>query len=245
MIEIYFYHPNSIKAKDTLEANRHNLRFPLDHFHHASLSPLTQKEKPDQKFSDLLEYQLLQPLRKMTEFKNLLAQLQSSFALPLSGNTNHAYQERSISNFGDIYHTNNISNIFDKPFPPDSWITIGFKGGLCESCLTEIYMPVFFKFEGKNEIFEPQHECHDDGLLLSVEEREEILNVDNIDLNKQMMKLIKTWMRGENCLIVAKEISQHCPVIGDINADQNDHWSARAIRDKLTILKYDNELIDF
>ena len=226
------------------EANRHNLRFPLDQFHHSSLSLLTQKEKPDQKFSDLLEDQFLQPLRKMAEFKNLLAQLQPSFALPPSVSSNHAYQERETSNFGDIYHTNNIFNIFDKPFPPDSWIIIGLKGRLCEYCLNKIYLPVFFKFEGKNEIFEPQHDCYEIDLHYSAEEKE-VLNISNVNLTKQMAKLIKIWVQGENCLIVAKEISQQCSVIADINAEKNEHWSSRAIKDKLTRLKDDNELTDF
>ena len=226
------------------EANRHYLRFPLDQFHHASLSLLTQKEKPDQKFSDLLEDKFLEPLRKMAEFKNLLAQLQPSFALPPSVSQNHVYQERTTSNFGDIYYTNSISNIFDKPFPPDSWITIGFKSRLCESCLTEIYIRVFFKIEGKNEIFEPRHDCYEIDLHYSAEEKE-LLNISNVNLTKQIMKLIKIWVQGENCLIVAKEISQQCSVIGDINADKNDHWSSRVIKDKLTMLKDDNELTDF
>ena len=226
------------------EANRHYLRFPLDQFHHSSLSLLTRKEKPDQKFSDLLEDQFLQPLRKMAEFKYLLTQLQPSFALPPSGSSNHTYQKRAISNFRDIYHTNNISNIFDKPFPPDSWITIGFKSRLCERCLTEIYIRVFFKIEGKNEVFEPQHDCYEIDLHYSAEEKE-LLNISNVNLTKQMAKLIKIWVQGENCLIVAKEISQQCSVTGSINTDKNDHWSSRAIKDKLTTLKDDNELTDF
>jgi hypothetical protein len=129
------------------EANRYNLRFPLDQFHHAYISPLTRKEKSNQKFSDLLEYQFLQPLRKMAEFKNLLSQLQSSFASTLSSSSNPAYHEVSSSNFGDGFCINNSSNMFEKPFPPDSWITIGFKGRLCESCLTEIYVPVFLSLK--------------------------------------------------------------------------------------------------
>jgi hypothetical protein len=60
-----------------------------------------------------------------------------------------------------------------------------------------------------------------------------------------MIKLIKIWMQSKDCIIVAREIGEQSAVIGDINADQNDHWSARTIRDKLTTLKDDNELTDF
>jgi hypothetical protein len=60
-----------------------------------------------------------------------------------------------------------------------------------------------------------------------------------------MMKLIKIWMQAKDCVIVTKEMAEHFPVIGEITADQNDQWSARAIRDKLTTLKDDNELKDF
>lgn len=227
------------------EANRHNLRFPLDQFHHASISPLTRKEKPDQKFSDLLEDQFLQPLRKMAEFKNLLSELQPSFASTPSSSSNPACHEVSSSNFGDVFCINNISNMFEKPFPPDSWITIGIKARVCENCFNEIYIPIFFNIEGKKEIFEPQHECDDDGLLFSVEEREEILNVGNIDLNKQMMKLIKVWTQDKDCVIVAREVGEQFPTPGEINAYEKDHWSARAIKEKLTTLNNDNEIIDF
>ena len=226
------------------EMNRHNLRFPLDPFHHPSLSLLTQKEKPDQKFSDLLEDQFLQPLRKMAEFKNLLTELQPSFASTPSISSNPAYHEVSSSNFGDVFCINNISNIFEKPFPPDSWITIGLKARVCENCFNEVYIPIFFNIEGKKEIFEPQHECDEIDLLYSAEEKE-ILNIRNINLTKQIMKLIKVWMQAKDCVIIAREVGEQFPTPGDIHAYEKDHWSTRAIKDKLTTLNNDNELIDF
>jgi hypothetical protein len=181
----------------------------------------------------------------MVEYKNLLAQLQPTFSSPPAGSPNLAHQEISTSDFQDMFCINSISNIFEKPFPPDSWITIGLKGRVCQSCLNSIYVPVFFKFEGKYEIFEPQHECDEIGLLYNAEERERVLNSSNVNLTKQMMKLIKIWMQGKDCVIIAREIAEHSPVIGDINADQNHQWSVRAIRDKLTTLNDDNELKDF
>ncbi|HKG41407.1 MAG TPA: hypothetical protein VKA98_04655 [Nitrososphaeraceae archaeon] len=186
-------------------------------------------------------------LRKMVEYKNLLSQLQPTFPPPSlsSGSPNLTYQDRSISDFRDMYFINSISNMFEEPFPPDSWITIALKGRLCQNCFNKIYIPVFFKFEGKNEIFEPQHECDEIGLLYSAEEREGVLNSSNVNLTKQMIQLIKIWMQGKDCVIVAREIGEQSAVVGDINADQNDHWSTRAIRDKLTTLKDDNELKDF
>jgi hypothetical protein len=143
-----------------------------------------------------------------------------------------------------MFCINSISNMFEKPFPPDSWIIIGLKGQVCQNCLNNLYLPVFFKFKGTNEIFEPQHECDEIGLLYSAEERG-VVNSSNINFTKQMIKLIKLWTLGKDCVIVAREIGEQSPVIGDINAYQNDHWSARAIRDKLTTLKDDNELKDF
>jgi hypothetical protein len=185
-------------------------------------------------------------LRKMVEYKNLLAELRPTFPpSSSSGSPNLTYRDRSISDFKDMYFINSISNMFEKPFPPDSWMTIGLKGRVCENCLNNIYLPVFFKFEGENEIFESRHKCDEIGLLYNAEEREEVLSSSNVNLTKQMMKLIKIWMQGKDCVIIAKEIAEHSPVIGEITTDQNDQWSARAIRDKLTKLKDDNELKDF
>jgi hypothetical protein len=227
------------------DMNPQNFRFPFAYSHHVPSSSL-RKERSDKKFSDVLEDQILPPLRKMVEYKNLLSQLQPTFPPPSSsGSANVAYQDLSISNFRDMYFINSISNLFEKPFPPDSWITIGLKGRVCGNCFNKIYIPIFFKFEGKYEIFEPQHECDEIGLLYSAEEREGVLNSSNVNFTEQMIKLIKIWMQGKDCVIVAREIGEQAAVIGDINADQNDHWSARAIRDKLTTLKDDNELTDF
>jgi hypothetical protein len=181
----------------------------------------------------------------MVEYKNLLAQLQPTFLASPSGNANLSYQDLSTSDFEDMYRIYSISNMFETPFSPDSWITIGFRGIICQNCLTEIYVPVFFKFEGINEKFEPKHECYESSVLYSEEEREEILNTSNINLTKQTMKLIKIWLQSKDYLILAREIGERSTVIGGINADQKDHWSARAIRDKLTTLKDDNELTDF
>lgn len=58
--------------KDT---NPQNLHFPFAYFHDTSLSFLGRKEKPHKDFSDLLEDQILQPLRKVIEYKNLVSQL--------------------------------------------------------------------------------------------------------------------------------------------------------------------------
>jgi hypothetical protein len=191
-----------------------NFRFPLAYSHHTSLSFPTPKEKPHKNFSDFLEDQILQPLRKMVEYKNLLAQLQPTVPSP-SGSPNRAYQQLSTSDFEDMYCMDSISNMFQKPFPPDSWITIALKGRICQNCLKDIYIPVFFKIEERYEIFEPQHECLELSLLYTVEERDNILNNSNMNLTKQMTKLIKIWTGVEKCLIIAREIDEH-PVIGEI-----------------------------
>jgi hypothetical protein len=63
-------------SHDTLkyfrDMNSLNLRFPFDYSYASLFSP---KEKPQKKFSDLFEDQVLQPLRKVLEFKNLVSQL--------------------------------------------------------------------------------------------------------------------------------------------------------------------------
>ena len=102
----------------------------------------------------------------------------------------------------------------------------------------------FFKFKGTNDIFELRHECGEIDLLYSAEETE-VLNSSNMNFIKQMIKLIKLWTLGKDCIIIAREIGEQSRVSGDINADQNYHWSARAIRGKLTTLKDDDELKDF
>jgi hypothetical protein len=189
-------------------------------------------------FGDTLNF-----LRKMVEFKNLVAQLQTTFTRPV-GSPNFTYQGLSRSIFGDMYNTSNACKMFQKPFPADSWMTVGLKGPVCSNCLKQIYIPVFLKIDGKNEMFEPQHECLEPGLY-SVEEKEEVLKTSHINLIKQMSILIKAWVVGENCIIHAKEIDAHTPIIGEIKTNQKDHWSARAIKDNFTELKDDNELADF
>jgi hypothetical protein len=143
-----------------------------------------------------------------------------------------------------ILGVSNASKMFQKPFSPDSWIIVGLKGRLCLNCLNPIYITVFLKVDGKNEMFEPQHECLEPGLY-SIEEKEEVLKTSNINLIKQMSILIKAWLLWENCIIEAKEIDAHTPIIGEIKTNQKDHWSARAIKDNFTELKDDNELADF
>jgi hypothetical protein len=229
--------PNSSRNKLNVKA------FNSFKTHYSYPNDLNTRSKSFHKRDSFAE-ETLNFLRKMVEYKSLLAQLQPTFPPPSSGSANVTYQDRSISDFRDMYFINSIANMFEKPFPADSWITIALKGRLCQNCFNKIYIPVFFKFEGKNEIFEPQHECDEIGLFYSAEERE-VLNSSNVNLTKEMMKLIKIWMQGKDCVIVAKEIAEHFPVIGEITADQNDQWSARAIRDKLTTLKDDNELTDF
>jgi hypothetical protein len=224
---------NNVNIK-AYNSPRINYRYPND------LNPIP---KSFHKHYDFAE-ETLNFLRKMVEYKNLLAQLRPTFSRPFD-NPNVPYHGLLTSNFGDIHHTIKISNMFEKPFPPDHWIIIGFKGRVCDSCLDNIYVPVFFKFEGNHEIFEPQHDCYEIDLLYSAEETEEVLNTSIINLTKQMMKLIKIWLQGMDYLILARQIGEHYPIIGYINADQNDHWSARAIKDKVTTLKDDNELTDF
>jgi hypothetical protein len=62
-------------SNDTMQyykdMNPQNFRIPLAYSHHTSLSFLSRKEKPHKNFSDFLE-QILQPLRKVVEYKNLL-----------------------------------------------------------------------------------------------------------------------------------------------------------------------------
>jgi hypothetical protein len=195
-------------------------------------------------FADTLNF-----MRKMVEFKNLLTQLQPTFTPPVAppvSSPNLTYQGLSRSIFGDMYNTsNNASKMFQKPFSPDSWITVGLKGRVCSNCLNQIYIPVFLKIDGKNEIFErQQHECLEPRIY-SIEEKEEVLKTSNINLTKQMSILIKAWLVGENCIIWAKEIDAHTPIVGEIKTNQKDHWSARAIKDNFTELKDDNELADF
>jgi hypothetical protein len=189
-------------------------------------------------FADTLNF-----MRKMAEFKNLLTQLQPPFT-PSVGSPKVAYQNVSTPIFDDIYQTIYTSMIFQKPFPPNSWITTGLKGRICPKCLNEVYIPTFFKIEGKEEIFEPRHQCIEAGLN-SVEETEQVLKMGSINLTKKMSKLIKAWLLGKNCIISAKEIEAHYSINEEININQKDHWSARAIRDKFTELKDDNELMDF
>ena len=126
-------------SNDTMQyyrdMNPQNLRFPFAYFHHtSSLSFLSRKEKPHKNFSDLLEDQILQPLRKVVEYKNLLGQLstiQQQQGMILGGE-GIQYPSMPSMTF-DMEEFNNNQSEESSLDNENDCETVGYRGHVCES----------------------------------------------------------------------------------------------------------------
>jgi hypothetical protein len=218
-------------SQDTMQyfkdMNLQNLRFPLD-YSYASLS--SSKEKPQKKFSDLLEDQVLQPLRKVVEFKNLVSQLS---VIPR--------QQQRIWPASGVY--SNMPSRFDH----DNLEIIGYRGNVCEKCLIISIDIVFRHNDQESGQIETKHRCNSKRLFdiqLQPDKAKTTTNQHD-KLIEYMKKKVNTWTKN-SAYVVAIEIPQNAVVNNcfDITPTDENHWAARAIKNKLTILN-DEEISDF
>ncbi|HEX5892374.1 MAG TPA: hypothetical protein VFY41_05890 [Nitrososphaeraceae archaeon] len=148
------------------DMNPQNLHFPFAHFHHTSLSFLTRKEKPHKNFSDFLEDQILQPLRKVVEYKNLLSQLstiqQQGMIL---GGDGIRYPSIPSMTFDTEEFNNNLSEEESSLDNENDSETVGYRGHVvCEKCLVISIDTIFRHKDRESRQIETTHACNSKSL---------------------------------------------------------------------------------
>ena len=235
-------------SDDTLQyykdINPQNYLFPIGYSHHNSLSFLTRKEKSDKKFSDVLEHQILQPLRKLVEYKNLISQL-----------SNIQQQQRIVPNSGvcpsmpsTTFNSGEYnSNVSEHPRFEDDLEIVGYRGHICEKCTIINIDTIFRHNDGENGQIEITHTCNskllDDAQLKL--DKDKTITDQHEKLPEIMKKKVNSWTEN-SAYLVAIEMP---PYVGlnscfEITPTDDSHWAVRAIKDKQTILN-DEELSDF
>ena len=229
------------------DINPQNLRFPFAYFHHTPLSFLTRKEKPHKNFSDFLD-QILQPLRKVVEYKNLLSQLstiqQQGMIL---GGDRIQYPSMPSMTLDTKEFNNNLSKEELSVDNENDSETVGYRGHICEKCLINSIDTVFrHKIQESGQVV-MTHTCNSERLADAQLE----LNKDKTinDLYEQlpivMKKKVNSWTEN-SAYLVAIEMPPNVALNNcvEITPNNENHWAARAIKDKQTILN-DEELSDF
>jgi hypothetical protein len=225
-----------------------NLRFPLAYSHHTSLSFPTPKEKRHKTFLDVLKNQILPPLRKMVEQKNLLSQLstiqQQGMIL---GGDGIQYHSMSSMTFDTGEFNNNLSEEHSLDNENDSG-TVGYRyrGHVCEKCLVISIDTIFRHKDRESRQIETTHACNskklDDAQLES--NKDKTIN-DLYEKLPDVMKKKVNWWTENNAYLVAIEMPPHVDFnCFEIMPNNENHWAAQAIKDKQTILN-DEELSDF
>jgi hypothetical protein len=227
------------------DMNPENFGFPFAYSHYKSLSFLTQKEKSDKKFSDVLENQILQPLRKLVEYKNLISQLSTTQPkqqriAPVGG----VYTNIPSTTFDSGESNNNLSEHFR--FDDDLAI-VGYRGHVCEKCSIISIATIFRYKDGESGQIETKHTCNSkrlDDAQLEPNNDKTIADLYE-KLPELMKKKVNSWTKN-SAYLVASEIPANVALNNcfEITPTNENHWAARAIKDKQTILN-DDELSDF
>jgi len=237
--------------KDT---NSQNLHFPFAYFHDTSLSFLARKEKPLKNFSDLLEDQILQPLRKVVEYKNLVSQLstiqpqQQERIMP--GGDGILYPSMPSMTFHMEESNNNLSKESsldnENDSENDSEI-VGYRDHVCEKCSIISIDTIFRHKDAESGHVETTHTCNpkrlDDAQLEP--NKDKTINDLYEKLPEVMKKKVDSWT-DNSAYLVAIEMPPNVALNNcfEITPNNENHWAARAIKDKETILN-DEELSDF
>ena len=232
------------------DINPQNFRSPFDYSDHRSLFLVSPKEKPHKNFSDLIEDNILQPLRKVVEYKNLLSQL----------STTQPQQQRMIPRGGSVYTSipsitldsdESNNNLSEHPrFDDDDDVyseMVGFRGHVCEKC-SIINIDTIFRHEDEQSgKIETTHTCNSKRLsdIQLNPGKDKIINNQQEKLLKTMNEKVKSWTKNSPYL-VAFEMPPNAPenISLEIAPTDESHWAVRALKDKQTILN-DKELSDF
>jgi hypothetical protein len=227
-----------------------NFASPFAYSHHSSMSILAQEKKLHNNFSSVLENQILAPLRKMVEYKNLLRQLST---------IQQQQQQRMILDGDDILYPSiqsmtfrtdeSINNLSEEPSldNENNSEIIGYRGHVCEKCSIISIDTIFRHEDGESGQPERMHTCNsktlDDSQLESNMDKT-IKNV-NDKLPELMKKKVNSWTQNSASLLAIemppKVAFKNC---FEITPTNENHWAARAIKNKRTILN-DDELSDF
>jgi hypothetical protein len=230
------------------DMNPQNFRFPLAYSHHTSLSSLTPKEKPHKNFSDFLEEQILQPLRKMVEYKNLVSQLptmqQQTGIMPDCGVCPSSMQSMT---FDRAESNDNLSGYSRFKDIDEYSEVVGFRSHVCEKCLIANIDTIFPHNDGQSGQIETKHTCNSKRLADAELEadKDKIIANQHEKLPEYMKRKVNSWTNN-SAYLVAIEMPPNAAVKNSfeiIPTDEN-HWAMRAINDKQTILN-DEELSDF
>jgi hypothetical protein len=226
-----------------------NFRFPLAYSHHTSLSFPTPKEKPHKSFSDFLEDQILQPLRKVVEYKNLLGQLstiQQQQGMILGGDRIQ-YPSMPFMTLDTEEFNNNLSEEESSLDNGNDSQTVGYRGHICEKCLVINIDTIFRHKDRESRQIETTHACNsktlDDAQLEP--NKDKTINDLYEKLPDVMKKKVNSWTEN-NAYLIAIEMPPNVDLnnCSEITPNNENHWAARAIKDKRTILN-DEELSDF
>ena len=242
-------------SNDTMQyykdINPQNLRFPFAYFHHASSSFPTRKEKPHKNFSDLLEDQFLQPLRKVVEYKNLLSQLSTIQSQPQQEQRimrgNGVYSHPPFMTFERGKSNNNLAEHSEFEDNNDYSETIGYRGHVCKDCLSINIDTIFRRNDREYEQIKTRHRCNPK-LLANAQlepDKDKIITDQHKKLSEIMKKNVNTWTKN-SAYLVAIEIPPNTAVNNcfEITPNDENHWAARTIKNKQTILN-DEEIPDF
>ncbi|MDQ3977646.1 MAG: hypothetical protein M3264_14075, partial [Thermoproteota archaeon] len=232
------------------DRNPQNLRFPFAYFHHAASSSssfLTRKEKSHKNFSDFLEDQILQPLRKVVEYKNLVSQL---FTIPqqqriMPGPS--VYSRPPFMTFERGKSNNNLAEHSEFEDNNDYSETIGYRGHVCKNCLTINIDTIFRRNDREHEQIKTKHMCNPE-LLADAQlepDKDKIITDQHKKLSEIMKKNVNTWTKN-SAYLVAIEIPSNAAVNNcfEITPNDENHWATRTIKNKQTILN-DEEIADF
>ena len=230
------------------DMNPENFRFPFAYFHHTSLSFLTQKEKSNKNFSDFLE-RLLQLLRKIVEYKNLLSQLstmpQQTGIMPYSGGVYPSMPSMSFDR-GESNNTSSEHSKFEDDVD-DYAEVVGFKSHVCEKCLITSIDTIFRTNDRGYGQVETKHTCNSKSLADAQLEPNKDKTINDLyeKLPIVMKKKVNSWTE-DSAYLVAIEMPPNVDLKNSVEITPNNenHWAARAVKDKKTILN-DEELSDF
>jgi hypothetical protein len=229
------------------ETNPQNFHLPLDYSHSTSSFPfLTRKDKSYKKFSDILEAQNLL-LRKVIEFMSLRSQLftiqqqQQQRLMPGS-----VYYSMPSMTFDTEESNNNLSEESSLDNENDSEI-VGYRDHVCEKCSIISIDTIFRHKHGESGHVEMTHTCNpkrlDDAQLEP--NKDKTINDLYEKLPEVMKKKVNSWTEN-SAYLVAIEMPPNVALNNcfEITPNNENHWAARAIKDKQTILN-DEELSDF
>ncbi len=125
--------------------------------------------------------------------------------------------------------------------------TIGYRGHVCKNCLTINIDTIFRHNDREHEQIKTKHRCNSK-LLADAQlepDKDKIITNQHKKLSEVMKRNVNTWTKN-SAYVISIEIPPNAAVNNSFEITPNDenHWAARAIKNKQTILN-DEEIADF